>query len=231
MSAPRPADNTFTPEYNQTRKYLKKDVDHCEEKSNSMLSEAGNVKGAGASAELHIWKTELESRDNGFEKPLDDKKSQITAPLEDPVPPVISELLNNIHVISNVVRVGSANIDGTGMELEDNIEVVASERTSELPISEESISQFTNSEMLREKSANDNSCIADAAEVSTELNRGGGVVELNENLENPTPIHYPYETSVDVEESCTSGEIKTSKSVGIVLSAEPASDGNVLASD
>ncbi|KAL0403775.1 UNVERIFIED_CONTAM: hypothetical protein Sradi_2018300 [Sesamum radiatum] len=208
ISAPIPADNTFTPEYDQTTKDLKKDVDHCEEKSNSMLFEAGNVKGEGASAELQVMldskrnsnnltdvpspceadsnaikleelsKTELESRDNGFEKSLDaelnhDEKSQTTAPLEDPLPPVVSELPNNIE---------SVDIDGTGMELKDNIEVVASERTSELPISEEATSLFTDSELLREKSANDNSCIADAAEVSTELNHGG-VVELSENLE------------------------------------------------
>ncbi|KAL0451908.1 UNVERIFIED_CONTAM: hypothetical protein Slati_1168900 [Sesamum latifolium] len=239
-----------------------------------MLYEAGNVKGEGASAELQVTldstknsnnltdvpspceadsdainleelpKTELESRDNGFEKSLDaelnhDEKSQTTAPLEDPVPPVVSELPNNIHVTSNVVRVGSVDIDGTGMELKDNIEVVVSEGTSELPISEEAASVVTDSEFLREKSANDNSCIADAAEVSTELNHGGGVVELSENLESPTQRlqedlpskKFSYETSADVEETHTSEDVNTSKSVGIALSAEPASDGNVLASD
>ncbi|KAK4404128.1 hypothetical protein Sango_0781400, partial [Sesamum angolense] len=269
ISAPRPADNSFTPEYDQTTKDLKKDVDHCEEKSNSMLFEAGNVKSEGASAELPVMldstknsnnltdvpspckadsdainlekesKTELESRDNGFEKSLDaelnhDEKSQTTAPLEDPLPPVVSELPNNIHVTSNVVRVGSVDIDGTGMELRDNIEVVASEKTSELPISEEAASLFTDSELFREKSANDNSCIADAAEVSTELNHGGGGVELSENLEGPTPRlqedlpskKFSDETSADVEETHTSEDVNTSKSVGIALSAEPASDGD-----
>ncbi|KAL0382872.1 UNVERIFIED_CONTAM: hypothetical protein Scaly_0574500 [Sesamum calycinum] len=274
ISAPRPADNSFTPEYDQTTKDLKKDVDHCEEKSNSMLFEAGNEKSEGASAELPVMldstknsnnltdvpspceadsdainleklsKTELESRDNGFEKSLDaelnhDEKSQTTAPLEDPLPPVVSELPNNIHVTSNVVRVGSVDIDGTGMELRDNIEVVASEKTSELPISEEAASLFTDSELLSEKSANDNSCIADAAEVSTELNHGGGGVELSENLEGPTPSlqedlpskKFSYETLADVEETHTTEDVNTSKSVGIALSAEPASDGNVLALD
>ncbi|XP_011084139.1 uncharacterized protein LOC105166467 isoform X1 [Sesamum indicum] len=273
ISAPRPADNTSTPEYDQATKDLKKDVDHCEETSNSMLFEAGNVKGEGASAELQVildstknsnnltddpspceadsdainleesLKTELVSWDNGFEKCLDaennDEKSQTTASLEDPVPPVVSELPNNIHMTSNVVRVGSVDTDGTGMELKDNIEVVASERTSELPISEESASLFTDSELLREKTANDNSCIADAAEVSTEQNHGGGVVELSENLESPAPRlqedltskKFSYETSADVKETYTSEDVDTSKSVGIALSAEPASDGNVLASD
>ncbi|KAK4435809.1 hypothetical protein Salat_0744400 [Sesamum alatum] len=277
ISASRPGDNTFTPEHDQTTKDLKKDVDHCEEKSNSMLFEAGNVKGEGASAELQVMldsmknsnnltddpspceadsdarnleelsKTELESRDSGFEKSLEglssagldaevnhDEKAPTTAPLEDPVPPVMSELPNNIHVTSNVVRVGSVDIDGTGMELKDNIEIVASERTSELPIAEASASLFTDSELLREKSANDNSCIADAAEVSTKLNHGGDV-ELSENSESPTPrlqedlpnTKFSCEASPDVEER----HVNTSKSAGIVLSAEPAFDCNVVGSD
>ncbi|KAI3470059.1 hypothetical protein Pfo_026722 [Paulownia fortunei] len=177
-----------------------------------------------------------------------DKNSPPTATLEDPVSPVISELPNNIHVTSNVARVESVDVAGTVTELKDNDEVVASERIPEQPTLKESTSLFTDSKLLSENSANDNSCVSegarasesiDAAEVSAKLNHDGNIIALNENSESPTPRvqedlpakKCSNETSSDVEERHPSADVSTSKSVCFVSSAELTCDGNVVTSD
>ncbi|KAK6161622.1 hypothetical protein DH2020_005003 [Rehmannia glutinosa] len=187
---------------------------------------------------IHLQElSKTESRGNDFDKPsqglgtdkvTEELQSVVSAGLDQNpdigyISQVITEPPNNTHVTSSVVRVESADVAGIVTELEDECEV-------EQPKSKESTSLFTDSEVLTESSANNNSCTSEGAELSSKLNHGDNVVVSSETSESPTKKR-SNETSPVVEERHSSEDVGASKSVVIVLSEEPTCDVNVVTSD
>lgn len=246
------ADDTSAIEDDQTTKALKKDVDHCEDKSNNELVETGNEKGEGDSVEVKAMLDSTISSDNSTDVPsscaadsdarnleelsktesssLESKDNgsklnhDIGDVLDEISPPIITSEDPPSPVPSEQPNsIQEINLAGAVIALKDNDETVASELTPEQPITRE-VAIASDS--------------IDAAEVSAQLNPDGKI-ELSEDSDSLTPkeqeaLHKnncSNGTSVDVEERHSSEDVSISKSLGIVSSVELTSDGNVVTSE
>ncbi|XP_047937781.1 uncharacterized protein LOC125185305 [Salvia hispanica] len=172
------------------------------------------------------------------ENRIGDYTTSTNPSIEHPVPPVASELQNNVHEATNVVEVDPVYIAETVDEIEDVNAVLVSAETPEHSISTESTLPLSDSVLLRDSTAKDGSSVGEnykASEsiASTEATAEGheSNVESREILENPTPSGqgaFPTstcfnDTSLDVKQLLSSDDLCILNYSGDIISSEEQS--------
>ncbi|KAL1545310.1 hypothetical protein AAHA92_22052 [Salvia divinorum] len=142
--------------------------------------------------------------------------------VEHPVPPVASELQNNVHVAMKVVVVDPVYVLETVSELEDVNVVLVSADTPKHSISTESTPPLSDSVLLRESTAKDCTSVGENYKASESIANTEVTaedyetnVESREIFESPTPsVQGAFPTSTCLNEECfgSSGDLVASLS-------------------
>ncbi|KAL1548283.1 hypothetical protein AAHA92_16531 [Salvia divinorum] len=175
--------------------------------------------------------------DSVLSREVGDRSSSLNSLVEHPVSLLTSELQNNVHAATNVVKVEPLDVAETVTKLEDNNAVSVSAETPENSISIESILPFSAKDGTSDgEDYKVSESIVNAEVASEDRESNVGSREISEN---PTPSvqgTFPPSTclnvtSSNVKQMHSSGDPSTLKSVNIIPSAEHSFDDKVLKSD
>ncbi|XP_042050661.1 mucin-17-like isoform X2 [Salvia splendens] len=193
-----------------------------------------NAVSVSAETPEHSISTEstLPLSDSVSLREIGDRNSSLNSSVEHPVPLLTSVLQNNVHALTNVVKVEPLDVTETVSKVEDDDAFSVSAETPEHSISTESTLPLS----AKDGTCDEEDFKASESITNTEVTSDAGSRETSES---PTPSvqgTFPVSTclkvtSSDVKQMHSSDDLSTLKSVNTIPGAEHSFDDKVLKSE